>query len=88
MIQHLKRNNFLSEKEYRAYREKYGNKFHAGMGAEAIKKLLQDIDLTKEVEMLKEELKTAQGQRRKRAIKRLKLLKHSVIQGMNLHGWS
>ena len=50
MIQLLKRNNFLSEKEYRAYREKYGNKFQAAMGAEAIKKLLQDIDLDKEVE--------------------------------------
>ena len=39
------------------------------MGAEAIKKLLQDIDLDKEVDALKEELKTAQGQRRTRAIK-------------------
>ena len=42
------------------------------MGAEAIKKLLQEIDLEKEVECLKEELKTAQGQRRTRAIKRLR----------------
>ena len=44
------------------------------MGAEAIKKLLQDIDLDKEVDYLKEELKTAQGQRRTRAIKRLEVL--------------
>lgn len=44
------------------------------MGAEAIKKLLQDIDLDKEVDFLKEELKTAQGQRRTRAIKRLEVL--------------
>jgi DNA-directed RNA polymerase subunit beta' len=70
----LEKKQLLSEKEYRAYREKYGNKFQASMGAEAIKKLLQDIDLEKEVEILKEELKTAQGQRRTRAIKRLEVL--------------
>jgi DNA-directed RNA polymerase subunit beta' len=70
----LEKKQLLSEKEYRAYREKYGQSFQASMGAEAIKKLLQDIDLEKEVEMLKEELKTAQGQRRTRAIKRLEVL--------------
>jgi DNA-directed RNA polymerase subunit beta' len=70
----LEKKQLLSEKEYRAYRDKYGNKFQASMGAEAIKKLLQDIDLNKEVGVLKEELKTAQGQRRTRAIKRLEVL--------------
>ena len=70
----LERKQLLSEKEYRAYRDKYGNKFQAGMGAESIKKLLQDVDLNKEVDALKEELKTAQGQRRTRAIKRLEVL--------------
>ncbi|WP_141434109.1 DNA-directed RNA polymerase subunit beta' [Bacillus sp. 03113] len=70
----LEKKQLLSEKEYRAYREKYGSKFQASMGAEAIKKLLQDIDLEKEVDTLKEELKTAQGQRRTRAIKRLEVL--------------
>lgn len=70
----LEKKQLLSEKEYRAYREKYGNKFQASMGAESIKKLLQDIDLTKEADMLKEELKTAQGQRRTRAIKRLEVI--------------
>ncbi|GFR38858.1 DNA-directed RNA polymerase subunit beta' [Insulibacter thermoxylanivorax] len=70
----LEKKQLLSEKEYRSYRERYGYAFQAGMGAEAIKKLLQDIDLDKEVEMLKEELKTAQGQRRNRAIKRLEVL--------------
>ncbi|ANB57889.1 DNA-directed RNA polymerase, beta' subunit [Anoxybacillus sp. B7M1] len=70
----LEKKQLLSEKEYRAYREKYGSSFQASMGAEAIKKLLQDIDLEKEVETLKEELKTAQGQRRARAIKRLEVL--------------
>lgn len=70
----LEKKQLLSEKEYRSYRERYGYAFQAGMGAEAVKKLLQDIDLNKEVEMLKEELKTAQGQRRNRAIKRLEVL--------------
>ncbi|NUK31901.1 DNA-directed RNA polymerase subunit beta' [Parageobacillus sp. VR-IP] len=70
----LEKKQLLSEKEYRAYREKYGQSFQASMGAEAIKKLLQDIDLDKEVATLKEELKTAQGQRRARIIKRLEVL--------------
>ncbi|MBU8791022.1 DNA-directed RNA polymerase subunit beta' [Oceanobacillus caeni] len=70
----LEKKQLLSEKEYRAYYEKYGNTFKAQMGAEAIRKLLQDIDLEKEVETLREELKTAQGQRRTRAIKRLEVL--------------
>ncbi|MCR8645804.1 DNA-directed RNA polymerase subunit beta' [Paenibacillus sp. N1-5-1-14] len=70
----LEKKQLLSEKEYRSYREKYGYAFHAGMGAEAVKKLLQDIEIDKEVESLKEELKTAQGQRRNRAIKRLEVM--------------
>lgn len=70
----LEKKQLLSEKEYRNYREKYGMTFKAGMGAEAIKALLFDIDIEKEVASLKEELKTAQGQRRNRAIKRLEVI--------------
>lgn len=70
----LEKKQLLSEKEYRMYREKYGNKFQAGMGAEAIKKLLQDIDLDKESAALREELKTASGQKRSRIIKRLEVI--------------
>lgn len=70
----LDKKQLLSEKEYRNYREKYGYSFQAMMGAEAIKRLLAEIDLDKEVDFLKEELKTAQGQRRNRAIKRLEVL--------------
>ncbi|MFS0877519.1 DNA-directed RNA polymerase subunit beta' [Solibacillus isronensis] len=66
--------DLLSEKEYRAYREKYGNEFEAAMGAEAIKRLLEKIDLEDETQVLKEELKSAQGQRRTRAIKRLEVV--------------
>lgn len=70
----LEKKQLLSEKEYRSYREKYGHAFQAGMGAEAVKKLLQDLDVEKELEVLKEELRTAQGQRRNRAIKRLEVI--------------
>ncbi|GAE35321.1 DNA-directed RNA polymerase subunit beta' [Halalkalibacter akibai] len=70
----LEKKQLLSEKEYRTYRDKYGRSFNAQMGAEAIRKLLADIDLEKEVGLLKEELVTAQGQRRTRAIKRLEVL--------------
>lgn len=70
----LEKKQLLSEKEYRAYRDKFGTKFQAAMGAEAIKRLLSEIDLESETEQLKEELKTAQGQRRTRAIKRLEVV--------------
>lgn len=70
----LEKKQLLSEKEYRAYREKYGNAFKAGMGAESIKKLLQDVDLDKESGVLQEELKSVQGQRRTRAVKRLEVI--------------
>ncbi|MFD2115012.1 DNA-directed RNA polymerase subunit beta' [Paenibacillus yanchengensis] len=70
----LEKKQLLSEKEYRSYREKYGYGFQAGMGAEAVKKLLFDIDIDKELKQLKEELLTAQGQRRNRAIKRLEVM--------------
>ncbi|WP_274654055.1 DNA-directed RNA polymerase subunit beta' [Paenibacillus humicola] len=70
----LEKKQLLSEKEYRSYREKYGYGFQAGMGAEAVKKLLQDIDVERELETLKEDLRTAQGQRRNRAIKRLEVI--------------
>ncbi|TKD67174.1 DNA-directed RNA polymerase subunit beta' [Pseudalkalibacillus hwajinpoensis] len=79
----LEKKQLLSEKEYRAYREKYGKTFSAEMGAEAIRKLLFDIDLDKEVDILKEELKTAQGQRRTRAIKRLEVLEAFRGSGNN-----
>ena len=70
----LEKKQLLSEREYRAHREKYGQSFHAEMGAEAIKKVLHDIDLEKESNMLREELKNVQGQRRTRAIRRLEVV--------------
>ncbi|MEK4302560.1 MULTISPECIES: DNA-directed RNA polymerase subunit beta' [Oceanobacillus] len=70
----LEKKQLLSEKEFRSYYDKYGNNFKAQMGAEAIRKLLQDLDLEKEVDALREELKSAHGQRRTRAIKRLEVM--------------
>ncbi|MBJ6361024.1 DNA-directed RNA polymerase subunit beta' [Paenibacillus sp. GCM10012307] len=82
----LEKKQLLSEKEYRSYREKYGYGFQAGMGAEAVKKLLQDIDVERELDTLKEELRTAQGQRRNRAIKRLEVIEAFRNSG-NEPGW-
>ncbi len=70
----LEKKQTLSDKEYRAYYEKYGNGFEVGMGAEAIKKLLQEVDVDKEVEDLRKELANATGQKRVRLVKRLDCL--------------
>ncbi len=65
----------LSEQEYQDAREQYGeNAFKVGMGAEAIQKLLRDIDLEKDAAELKAELKSATGQKRARVIKRLEVV--------------
>ncbi|WP_074032425.1 DNA-directed RNA polymerase subunit beta' [Exiguobacterium sp. AT1b] len=79
----LEKKQLLSEKEFRLYREKYGSDFKADMGAEAIRTLLQDVNLEKEVAELREELKTVQGQRRTRAIKRLEVLDAFFTSGNN-----
>ncbi|MCG0277111.1 MAG: DNA-directed RNA polymerase subunit beta' [Thermanaeromonas sp.] len=70
----LTKKQLLSEAEYREYREKYGDRFRAGIGAEAIKELLQEIDLDKLAEELRQELKESTGQRRIRAIRRLEVV--------------
>ncbi len=64
----------LSEKEYTDAREEYGNKFRVGMGAEAIKELLEAIDLEQENDELKEALKDSTGQKRAKIIKRLEVV--------------
>ena len=64
----------LSDKEYRAYYEKYGNTFRVGMGAEAIKELLSEVDVQKEIEELQKELEGATGQKKIRLVKRLDVL--------------
>ena len=64
----------LTEKEYQEAREAYGYEFRVGMGAEAIKELLEEIDLEKESEELKKGLKEATGQKRARIVKRLEVV--------------
>ncbi|GAT18474.1 DNA-directed RNA polymerase subunit beta' [Secundilactobacillus silagincola] len=77
----LEKKQLLSEREYREKKAEYGNGFTAEMGAEAIKKLLRDVDLTKEVTELKEALKEATGQKRTRAVRRLDILEAFVTSG-------
>ena len=64
----------LTEKEYADAYSKFGNTFRVGMGAESIKELLCAIDLEKESEALKKELKDSSGQKRARIIKRLEVV--------------
>ncbi|MBP1043557.1 DNA-directed RNA polymerase subunit beta' [Vagococcus sp. BWB3-3] len=82
----LEKKQLLTEREYRDKRDQYGQGFQAGMGAEAVKRLLDDVDLEKEVLELKEELKTASGQKRTRAIRRLDILEAFRSSG-NEPGW-
>ena len=70
----LQRCQILSEKEYRDMREKYEDDFEAGMGAEAIKKLLQQIDCAKLSEQLRAELEEASGQKKAKIVKRLEVV--------------
>ncbi|MEA4816517.1 MAG: DNA-directed RNA polymerase subunit beta' [Lachnospiraceae bacterium] len=70
----LLKKQLLTEKEYRDAIEKYGNKFRAGMGAEAIEELLLEIDLEKEAAELKGQLADTTGQKRARIIKKLEVV--------------
>ena len=71
---HLMYRQVLSESEYQEARQQYGSAFRAGMGAEAIKELLQAIDLEKEFEDLSKGLEESSGQKRARIIKRLEVV--------------
>ncbi len=77
----LIKNQILTEKEYRDMREKYEDDFQAGMGAEAVKQLLQDIDLEQLSEQLHAELKNASGQKKGRIVKRLEVVDAFRISG-------
>jgi len=70
----LSLNQVLSEKEYRDMREKYEDDFQACMGAEAVKKLLQQIDLDALSKQLREELQNASAQKKLRIVKRLEVV--------------
>ncbi len=71
----LSEKQLLTEKEYRTAVEKYGyNTFEIGMGAEAVKRLLENIDLETESKELREDLKDSTGQKRVRTIRRLEVV--------------
>ncbi|MCD8143379.1 MAG: DNA-directed RNA polymerase subunit beta', partial [Clostridiales bacterium] len=70
----LSRGQVLSEKEYRENREYYEDDFDAGMGAEAIQKLLADIDLEEMDKSLRAELASASGQKKAKLVKRLEVV--------------
>ena len=70
----LEKKQTLSDKEYRAYYEKYADNFKVGMGAEAIETLLKEVDLDKEIETVRKDLENATGQKRIRLVKRLDCL--------------
>ena len=82
----LKRCDLLSEKEYRDMREKYEDDFQAGMGAEAIKKLLEEIDCEQLSRDLREELKSASGQKKAKIVKRLEVVE-AFRQSGNKPSW-
>ncbi len=83
----LEYKQLLTDKEYREAQSRFGEEsFSAGMGAEAVKILLKQIDLEKTSEELKTELKTSTGQKRVRAIKRLEVIE-SFLKSGNRPEW-
>ncbi|MCR5649369.1 MAG: DNA-directed RNA polymerase subunit beta' [Oscillospiraceae bacterium] len=77
----LMKNQILTEKEYRDYKEKYEDDFKAGMGAEAVKELLSQIDCDKLSEELRAELRDASGQKKAKIIKRLEVVEAFRLSG-------
>ena len=85
----LEKKQTISDKDYRTYYEKYGNTFRVGMGAEAIKELLEEVDLEKEVNEIKKEIaeiKDTSSQKRVRLIKRLDVL-DAFLESGNRPEW-
>src|SRR5690348_11389560 len=77
----LQKREELTEQKYREHREKFGNAFKAGMGAEAIRELLRDLNLRKLQEELRKEFKETSGQKRLKAIKRLEVVEAFLNSG-------
>ena len=82
----LTKKQILSETEYSELFEQYGKRFEALTGAEAVKKLLHELNLQREVEILRKKLKTSSKQRRDRAIKRLEVVE-SFLNSDNNPEW-
>ena len=82
----LSKKQILSEKEYRDSVEKFGHNFKAGMGAEAVKELLAEIDLEAQSRELRADLNESSGQKRIRTIKRLEVVE-AFKQSTNKPEW-
>ncbi len=85
-IEEIAYKQVLTENEYNKLYLEYGDEFEAGMGAEAIEKLLEDIDLKETQDELTEELETATGQRKLRIYRRLEVIE-SFLQSGNRPEW-
>ncbi|MEQ8170252.1 MAG: DNA-directed RNA polymerase subunit beta', partial [Candidatus Eremiobacterota bacterium] len=77
----LKKWQLLSEMEYRERKEEYGNKFRAGMGAEAVKELLKSLELAELRKELRQSINRLFGQKKKKAIKRLGVVESFLTSG-------
>ena len=77
----LSEKQLLTEMEYREYKEHYKNAFKAEMGAEAIKKLLEKIDLESEAAELKSQLRDSKGQKKIRITRRLEVIEAFRVSG-------
>ena len=82
----LQKKQTLSEKEYVEMKERYGDEFKAEMGAEAVKKLLKEIDLEELSASLKKELEESVGQKRLKLLKRLEVVESFRLSG-NRREW-
>ncbi|NLV37036.1 MAG: DNA-directed RNA polymerase subunit beta' [Clostridiaceae bacterium] len=82
----LSKKQIMTEKEYRDSVDKFGYSFKAGMGAEAVRELLMEIDLEKQSKELRAELEDATGQKRIRIIKRLEVVEAFRLSG-NMPEW-
>jgi DNA-directed RNA polymerase subunit beta' len=77
----LSHKQLLNEKEYMDYREKYGSKFRAAMGAEAVKEVLAQIDLESLTKELRTKLDESTGQKKVRTIRRLEVVEAFRLSG-------
>ncbi len=77
----LAKREVLSEQKYREARDKFGNRFKAGMGAEAIRELLRDLNLKRLQEDLRKDFKETSGQKRLKVIKRLEVVEAFLASG-------
>ena len=82
----VEKKQMMTEREYRQLKKEYGAGFKAGMGAEAIKELLANVDLATEADELKRELQEATGQKRVRAVRRLDIIE-AFLQSDNKPEW-